>query len=144
MCVCAWVRACGEGRGATITDRYVHQSVECQYKSQFLVAEGNCMTWYSIISIKSIQKGLGKLLLNEDAIAADLEKNWAVVAEGIQTILRRENYPNPYETLKELTRTNQKINEKTIADFIETLNVDEKVKAELRAIKPSTYTGIYK
>ena len=99
---------------------------------------------HSIISIKSIQKGLGKLLLNEDAIAADLEKNWAVVAEGIQTILRRENYPNPYETLKELTRTNQKINEKTIADFIETLNVDEKVKAELRAIKPSTYPGIYK
>ncbi len=99
---------------------------------------------HSIISIKSIQKGLGKLLLNEDAIAADLEKNWAVVAEGIQTILRRENYPNPYETLKELTRTNQKINEKTIADFIETLNVDEKVKAELRAIKPNTYTGIYK
>lgn len=99
---------------------------------------------HSIISIKSIMKGLGKLLLNEDAIAADLEKNWAVVAEGIQTILRRENYPNPYETLKELTRTNQKITAESIASFIETLNVSEDVKKELRAITPSSYTGIYK
>lgn len=99
---------------------------------------------HSIISIKSIMKGLGKLLLNEEAIAADLEKNWAVVAEGIQTILRRENYPNPYETLKELTRTNQKITAESIASFIETLNVSEDVKKELRAITPSSYTGIYK
>ncbi len=99
---------------------------------------------HSIISIKSIMKGLGKLLLNEDAIAADLEKNWAVVAEGIQTILRRENYPNPYETLKELTRTNTKITAESIASFIETLNVGEDVKKELRAITPSSYTGIYK
>ncbi|MCQ2199939.1 MAG: adenylosuccinate lyase, partial [Paludibacteraceae bacterium] len=99
---------------------------------------------HSIISIKSIMKGLGKLLLNEDAIAADLEKNWAVVAEGIQTILRRENYPNPYETLKELTRTNTKITAESIASFIETLNVSEDVKKELRAITPSSYTGIYK
>ena len=96
---------------------------------------------HSIISIKSIQKGLGKLLLNEDAIAADLEKNWAVVAEGIQTILRRENYPNPYETLKALTRTGAGINHEVIAEFIETLDVPESVKEELRVISPMTYTG---
>ena len=99
---------------------------------------------HAIISVKSIMKGLSKVLLNESAIARDLENNWAVVAEGIQTILRRENYPNPYETLKELTRTNSKIDAKSIADFIETLNVSESVKAELRAITPQTYTGIYR
>ena len=99
---------------------------------------------HSIISIKSIMKGLGKVLLNEAAIARDLENNWAVVAEGIQTILRREGYPNPYETLKELTRTNTKITQESIAAFIETLNVSDSVKTELRAITPQTYTGIYK
>lgn len=99
---------------------------------------------HTIISVKSIMKGLSKLLLNEEAIARDLENNWAVVAEGIQTILRREAYPNPYEALKELTRTNTKMNAETIAAFIETLNVSEDVKAELRAITPSSYTGIYK
>ena len=99
---------------------------------------------HSIIAIQSILKGLGKVLLNPDAIAADLENNWAVVAEGIQTILRREGYPNPYETLKALTRTNKHIDHKAMADFIETLNVSEEVKAELRAITPQTYTGIFK
>ena len=99
---------------------------------------------HTIISIKSVMKGLSKVLLNEAAIARDLENNWAVVAEGIQTILRREGYPNPYETLKELTRTNTKIDANSIAAFIETLNVSEAVKAELRAITPQTYTGIYK
>lgn len=99
---------------------------------------------HAIISIKSIMKGLGKVLLNEAAIARDLENNWAVVAEGIQTILRREAYPNPYEALKELTRTNQKIDQQSIAAFIETLDVSEAVKAELRAITPQTYTGIYR
>lgn len=99
---------------------------------------------HTIISIKSIMKGLSKVLLNEEAIARDLENNWAVVAEGIQTILRREGYPNPYETLKELTRTNTKINAQSIASFIDTLNVSEAIKAELRAITPQTYTGIYK
>lgn len=99
---------------------------------------------HSIISIKSIMKGLSKVLLNESAIARDLENNWAVVAEGIQTILRREGYPNPYETLKELTRTNTKITQESIASFIETLNISESVKAELRAITPQTYTGIYR
>ena len=89
-------------------------------------------------------KGLSKLLLNEEAIARDLENNWAVVAEGIQTILRREAYPNPYEALKELTRTNTKMNAETIATFIDTLNVSDDIKAELRAITPSSYTGIYK
>lgn len=99
---------------------------------------------HAIISIKSIMKGLGKVLLNEAAIARDLENNWAVVAEGIQTILRREAYPNPYEALKELTRTNQKIDQQSIAAFIETLDVSEAIKAELRAITPQTYTGIYR
>lgn len=95
-----------------------------------------------LIAIQSSLKGIGKLLLNEKAISADLDKCWAVVAEGIQTILRREGYPNPYETLKALTRTNEGITEKSIKDFIETLNVSESVKAELRAITPHNYTGI--
>lgn len=99
---------------------------------------------HGIIAIQSILKGLGKVILNPDAIAADLENNWAVVAEGIQTILRREAYPNPYEALKALTRTNKHIDHQTMADFIETLNVSDAVKAELRAITPQTYTGIYK
>jgi adenylosuccinate lyase len=99
---------------------------------------------HTVIAIKSLQKGLGKLLLNEAAINADLEKNWSVVAEGIQTILRREGYPNPYETLKELTRTNAEINAHSIARFIDTLQVSEAVKDELRAITPQSYTGIYK
>ena len=96
---------------------------------------------HQIIALNSLKKGLGKLILNEAAIEADLERNWAVVAEAIQTILRRENYPNPYETLKALTRTGSVINHETIADFIETLNVREEVKEELRAITPITYTG---
>ena len=96
---------------------------------------------HSMISLNSLKKGLGKLILNEKAIAADLDRNWAVVAEAIQTILRRENYPNPYETLKALTRTGAAINHEVIADFIETLEVSESVKEELRQITPSTYTG---
>ncbi len=99
---------------------------------------------HSIISIKSIMKGLSKVLLNEAAIERDLENNWAVVAEGIQTILRREGYPNPYEALKELTRTNQKIDSQAISAFIDTLNVSDSVKDELRKITPQTYTGIYR
>lgn len=96
---------------------------------------------HSIIALNSLKKGLGKLILNETAIRADLDRNWAVVAEAIQTILRRENYPNPYETLKALTRTGAGINHEVIADFIETLEVSESVKEELRAITPATYTG---
>ena len=98
---------------------------------------------HTLIAIQSIQKGLGKVLLNKEAIDRDLEGNWAVVAEGIQTILRREGYPNPYETLKALTRTNKHIDHEAISEFIETLNISESVKAELRAISPSSYTGIY-
>lgn len=94
------------------------------------------------IAFKSLLKGLGKLLLNRPALSADLDKCWAVVAEGIQTILRREGYPKPYEALKALTRTNAGITEQSIKDFIETLNVSDKVKAELRAITPHNYTGI--
>ncbi len=99
---------------------------------------------HALIAIQSIMKGLGKVILNPEAIANDLENNWAVVAEGIQTILRREGYPNPYETLKALTRTNKHIDHKAMADFIETLNVSENVKAELRAITPQSYTGIFR
>ena len=97
---------------------------------------------HSLLAISSTMKGLGKLLLNEKAIKADLEGCWNVVAEAIQTILRRENYPKPYETLKELTRTNDVVNEQSIAQFIEGLNVSDEVKAELRAISPYSYTGI--
>ncbi len=97
---------------------------------------------HTVLSITSLQKGLGKLVLNEKAIAHDLERNWAVVAEGIQTILRRDGYPNPYEALKDLTRGNGEINAKSISQFIDTLNVSESVKEELRAITPQTYTGI--
>lgn len=97
---------------------------------------------HSIISILSIQKGLSKLLLNESALERDLEANWAVTAEAIQTILRREAYPNPYEKLKELTRGHQGINHEVLANFIESLDVSEEVKQELRQIKPHTYLGI--
>ncbi|GAT62264.1 adenylosuccinate lyase [Paludibacter jiangxiensis] len=97
---------------------------------------------HSMIATQSILKGLGKLLLNEDALHRDLEHNWAVVAEGIQTILRREAYPSPYEALKALTRTNEAITESSIKAFIETLDVSEAVKNELRAITPFNYTGI--
>ncbi len=94
------------------------------------------------IALKSLTKGLNKLLLNQNVLREDLEQCWAVVAEGIQTILRREGYPKPYEALKALTRTNEGITEKSIKEFIETLEVSEKVKSELKAITPYNYTGI--
>ncbi len=97
---------------------------------------------HTMIAFQSSLKGLDKLLLNKEKFEQDLENNWAVVAEAIQTILRREGYPNPYEALKGLTRTNTKINQESIAVFIETLNVSEGVKEELKAITPSNYTGI--
>ena len=97
---------------------------------------------HGMIALASLRKGLGKLILNKEAIDADLHRNWAVVAEALQTILRREGYPNPYETLKALTRTGAAIDKKTIADFIETLDVSESVKEEMRAVSPWTYTGI--
>lgn len=97
---------------------------------------------HMLIALASTKKGLGKLLLNETAIRRDLDNAWAVVAEGIQTILRREGYPKPYETLKALTRVNTGMNEETISQFIETLNVSESVKAELHALAPFNYTGI--
>ena len=95
-----------------------------------------------VIAVQSTLKGLRKLLLNETAIYRDLDNCWSVVAEAIQTVLRREAYPNPYEALKALTRTNQAITEESIKTFIEELNVSEDVKKELRAISPRTYTGI--
>ena len=94
------------------------------------------------IAFKSLTKGLGKLLLNESALSRDLNNCWAVVAEGIQTVLRREGYPKPYEALKALTRTNQTVTEQSIKEFIETLNVSDRIKDELRAITPHNYTGI--
>jgi len=97
---------------------------------------------HTLIAIKSTIRGLNKLLLNEAAINQDLEDNWAVVAEAIQTILRRENFPNPYEALKDLTRTNQGINAQSIAEFVEGLDVSAEVKAELKQITPQNYTGV--
>ena len=97
---------------------------------------------HALIAFQSTLKGLRKLILNEQKLQQDLDNTWAVVAEGIQTILRREAYPNPYETLKALTRTNEGITAETIARFIDTLEVSEAVKEELRAITPSSYTGI--
>ena len=97
---------------------------------------------HSIIAIQSTLKGLRKLILNEEKLKEDLENTWAVVAEAIQTILRREAYPHPYEALKALTRTNEKMTEETIHAFVQTLNVSDSVKAELMAITPYNYTGI--
>ena len=98
---------------------------------------------HTLISFSSIEKGLSKLLLNEDAINADLENNWAVVAEAIQTILRREGYPQPYEKLKELTRGSSGITKESIQHFIQTLDVAESVKQELKKISPQNYTGVH-
>jgi adenylosuccinate lyase len=97
---------------------------------------------HAVIAIQSTLKGLRKLLLNEQAIKADLDGCWSVVAEAIQTILRREAYPHPYEALKALTRTNEAITEESISKFIDTLEVSEAVKQELHKISPSNYTGI--
>ncbi len=97
---------------------------------------------HAVIALQSTLKGLRKLILNEERISADLDNTWAVVAEAIQTILRREAYPHPYEALKALTRTNEKMTEQTIHEFIQGLNVSDEVKAELMAITPANYTGI--
>lgn len=99
---------------------------------------------HSLIALKSLMKGMNKLILNEEALQRDLEANWAVVAEGIQTILRREGFPKPYEALKALTRTNTHVTGESIAAFIEELAVSDAVKAELRALSPSTYTGVFR
>lgn len=97
---------------------------------------------HGLIALQSTTKGLDKLLINREAIDKDLENNWAVVAEGIQTILRREGYPKPYEALKELTRTNTRITKESISEFIDTLAVSEQVKSELKKITPQNYTGV--
>jgi adenylosuccinate lyase len=98
---------------------------------------------HTLLSIKSTLKGLGKLLLNEEMINRDLEDNWSVVAEAIQTILRREAYPNPYEALKELTRVNRKIDQSVFHEFIGQLAVSDEIREELRKITPQNYTGVY-
>jgi adenylosuccinate lyase len=97
---------------------------------------------HTLIAVKSLIKGIDKLLLNKESISRDLEQNWAVVAEAIQTILRREGYPKPYEALKELTRTNEKINKESLHRFIDTLTVSDSIKKELKNISPENYTGI--
>ena len=97
---------------------------------------------YTLIALKSLEKGLGKILLNEDAIAHDLQSNYEVVAEALQTILRREGYPNPYETLKQLTRTGEAMTAESIHRFIDMLDVAPSIKEEMRAISPQTYVGI--
>ena len=97
---------------------------------------------HSLIAIDSLNKGIKKLLINKECIVFDLEKNWAVVAEAIQTVLRREGYPKPYEALKELTRKNTDINKKSIHDFIQKLKVKKEIKDELKKITPMNYTGI--
>jgi adenylosuccinate lyase len=97
---------------------------------------------HMLIAIDSLKKGLGKLILNEEKIRLDLENNWAVVAEAIQSILRREKYPNPYEALRDLTRTNEKITQETLGRFIDTLDVSDEIKQELKAIRPENYTGL--
>jgi len=97
---------------------------------------------HTVIAMQSLIKGLNKLIVNETAIRADLEQNWAVVAEAIQSILRRENFPKPYEALLELTRTNEEVTEETIRKFIEGLSVSEDVREELLNITPWNYTGL--
>ena len=97
---------------------------------------------HSLIAFESLLKGIGKLLLNREAIERDLDNNWAVVAEAIQTVLRREAYPNPYEALKALTRTGEHISKESISRFIDSLDVEERIKEELRSISPANYTGI--
>ena len=97
---------------------------------------------HTLIGFQSTLKGMGKLVLNTEKIQEDLQNNWAVIAEAVQTILRREGYPNPYEALKVLTRTNEIITQKTMSHFIETLDVSDEVKKELRKITPENYTGV--
>jgi adenylosuccinate lyase len=97
---------------------------------------------HTLIALKSLAKGLSKLIVNKKAIELDLENNWSVIAEAIQTILRRENYLNPYEKLKQLTRTNDRIDQKTFIDFIDSLEIEERIKNEMKAITPFNYTGI--
>jgi adenylosuccinate lyase len=97
---------------------------------------------HMMIALKSLMKGIDKVILNEPKIKADLEDNWAVVSEAIQTILRRENYPDPYETLKDLTRTNRKVDRQMLIDFIDKLKVSQKVKEELKSFTPENYTGV--
>ncbi len=98
---------------------------------------------YTVIALKSLMKGLGKLLLNQEMINKDLEENWIVISEAIQTILRREGYHNPFEALKELTRTNKKINKEVIRSFIDSLDINDDLKEELKKISPYNYTGLH-
>ena len=97
---------------------------------------------HTLIAFKSVEKGLGSVVINDSKIYADLENNWAVVSEAIQTILRRENYPEPYEALKQLTRGNNHLDKKSIHEFIDRLKINDEVKKELKKISPHNYTGM--
>ncbi|HJX71041.1 MAG TPA: hypothetical protein VJ346_03785, partial [Bacteroidales bacterium] len=97
---------------------------------------------HTVLAFSSLLKGLNQLFLNEDKISRDLKNHWIVISEAIQTILRREGYPKPYETLKELTRTNEKLDQKAIHHFIDSLNIKDAVKEELKKITPFNYTGV--
>jgi adenylosuccinate lyase len=97
---------------------------------------------HTLVALKSLMRGLNKLILNADVMRADLQNNWAVVAEAIQTVLRREGYPQPYEALKAFTRTHKQIDQNAIAEFIDSLDVSQNIKDELLQITPANYTGI--
>ena len=97
---------------------------------------------HCIVALTSLKKGLEKLIINEDKIKQDLDDNWAVVSEALQTVLRREKYPQPYEALKELTRTNEKITSESISKFIDGLDVTDEIKQELKNITPFNFTGV--
>ena len=97
---------------------------------------------HTLVAFKSIEKGLNSLIINDSKIYADLDNNWAVVSEAIQTVLRKENYPNPYEALKQLTRGNNHINKKSIHQFIDELKISDELKKELKKISPHNYTGM--
>ena len=121
---------------------YLYQDLQRDLTDSTVLRNIGVPFGHSSIAIKSTIKGINKLIVNKEKIDNDLNNNWAVIAEAIQTILRRENYPNPYETLKELTRKNTTINQETIHQFIDNLNVDIEIKKELKKINPSNYTGI--
>lgn len=127
-CGCTWPGSC-PSRGCARPDRL------------YRTAQPRRSAGTSLLAIRSTLKGLNKLIVHREKIIADLDNNWAVVAEAIQTVLRREGYPNPYETLKALTRTNAKITKESIREFIDTLDVPENVKDELRGFSPLNYTG---
>ena len=123
-----------------IAPRFLFALIKSSVNSATVLRNLGVPLGHTLIAMQSMIKGLGKLIVNEPAIRADLERNWAVVAEAIQSILRRENYPKPYEALLELTRTNKRVTEETIREFIQGLAVSVEIKEELMKITPWNYT----